>query len=94
MNFKKIKKVLFLVMFLFLFIINVEAKDVVCSYSGTAKGTNENVTLSVKFKDEYESYNNLDNGYGGKYLKISIDKNNPFTVRDNNNNTGSIYVTM
>ena len=35
-------------------------------------------TDNIKFKDEYESYNNLDNGYGGKYLKISIDKNNPF----------------
>lgn len=31
---------------------------------------------AIKFKEEYESLNNKDNGYGGKYLRISINDDN------------------
>lgn len=31
---------------------------------------------AIKFKEEYESLNNQDNGYGGKYLSIEINEDN------------------
>ena len=53
---------------------------------------------SIKFKEEYESLNNKDNGYGGKYLSIEVSEDNvvKYATFDEiidliDNGTGVIY---
>ena len=54
---------------------------------------------SYKFKEEYESINNKDNGHGNKYRELSIPEDNPFvyaTCKDivekmDNNETFIVY---
>lgn len=39
---------------------------------------NEEKTDAIKFKEEYESVNNQDNGHGNKHRELNISKDNPF----------------
>jgi len=36
------------------------------------------ITDAIKFKEEYESVNNQDNGHGNKHRELNISKDNPF----------------
>ena len=62
-------------------------------------GCVDKTTDAYKFKKEYESINNKDNGYGNKYRKLSIPDDNPFvyaTCKDivekmNNKETFIVY---
>lgn len=62
-------------------------------------GCVDKTTDAYKFKEEYESINNKDNGFGKKYRKLNISNDNPFIYstpedileRVNNNETFIVY---
>ena len=53
-------------------------------YFGTKKDKENVSTDAIKFKKEYEKYNNKEAGNGYKYPKVTLDDNNKFVYSNTN----------